>query len=293
MAIADWRRLHIILISAVVATACGGSTATPAANATPSPVQHAGLTIDGQGERTYRLFVPPSLDLTEPAPLLVALTGYPMNADDLADLSDFDRQASTGGFIVVYPDHLQGSSWNAGSCCGSVDDVTFISRLLDRLTSDFRIDKRRIFAAGFSAGAMMAYRLACEMSDRIAAIASVSGAMVVDNCRTARSISILEMHGSADPLVPYNGGTGDTGLTVPSTSSVIQRWVTLDGCPGQPTHTVNGITNTSTWSGCQGGTVVRFDTVSGGLHRWFGEAIDPIPGEPNSTAEIWTFFKSR
>jgi polyhydroxybutyrate depolymerase len=259
-------------------SACGGSAATPKANPSPSSgVQHASLTVGGV-KRTYRLYIPPSLDQKQPAPLVVGLTGCPSIGDDMAAGSHLDDQATIGGFVIVYPDPV-GGCWNTGSCCGNADDFSFISRLLDRLTTDLRIDKGRIFAAGFSAGAIMSFSLACKLSDRLAAIASVAGREDLLDCTPARALSVLEMHGTDDAAVPYTGG-----------ASAVQRWVGLDACTGNPTLTTSGITTTSIWSNCRGGTVVRFDTIEGGHHQWFGSTFDPVPGEPNSTAVVWDFF---
>jgi polyhydroxybutyrate depolymerase len=261
-----------------VFTACSGPAAGPFSQS-PSAVQHASIRLDGQ-ERTYRLFRPPSLDPKRPVPLVVALAGCPTTGDDMAAITHLDDQATTGGFVVVYPDPV-GGCWNTGipCCSGSGDDVTFINRLLDRLSTDIRIDKSRTFAAGASAGGIMAYRVACELSDRFTAIASVAGLMGPQACRPKRPVSILEMHGTNDSVVPYTGG-----------AEAVQQWVTLDGCVGEPTRSVSGITKTSTWSNCQGSTVIRFDTVEGGHHSWFGSALDPVPREPNSNATVWGFF---
>jgi polyhydroxybutyrate depolymerase len=197
----------------------------------------------------------------------------------MAAISHFDDEALIGSFMVAYPDARYGS-WNT-SGPPPAEDVTFIGRLLDRLESEFTIDKARIFITGASKGAMMAYRVACELSDRIAGIASVSGRMDLEDCRPARPVSILEMHGTDDALVPYEGG-----------ASAIKRWVMLDGCTGTPTQSVSRITKTAIWTGCGGGTVVRFDTVVGGRHTWFGSTYDPVPGEPSSNAEVWGFFSN-
>jgi polyhydroxybutyrate depolymerase len=275
------RNRFVLLVSvflSICVASCGGSAATPKANPTPSSgVQHASLTVGGV-KRTYRLYIPASLDRNHPAPLVVALTACPTTGDVMAEVTHLDDQAATGGFIVVYPDPV-GGCWNTGTCCGNADDFTFISRLLNRMTTDLRIDKARIFAAGIDAGAIMAYSLACKLSDRIAAIASVSGREDLQDCKPARMVSVLAMHGTDDAHVPYTLG-----------ANAVQRWVTLDGCRGNPTQSESGITKTSIWSNCQGGTVVRFDTVVGGHHTWFGSTFDPVPGEPNSNAVIWDFF---
>jgi polyhydroxybutyrate depolymerase len=288
----------------ICVVSCGGSAATPLTSPITSGVQHGSLTSDGL-KRTYRLFIPPSLDRKHAAPLVVLLTCGPCTGDQMAELTNFDDRATIGAFIAVYPDPVPDAdtaprgAWNAGPCCGDawangVDDVTFIRRLLDRLTTDYRIDPTKIFAVGLSAGAFMVYRLGCELSDRIVAIASVSGVMITENCSPARPVSVLEMHGTGDAFVPYAGGawTNANPPTVSSTASVIQHWVTLDGCADKATQTVSGITKTSLWNGCHGGTAVRFDTVTGGHHTWFGSALDPVPGEPDSNAVVWNFFSN-
>jgi polyhydroxybutyrate depolymerase len=224
----------------------------------------------------------------------------------MASLTGFDRLATTGRFVAVYPNPTPDSNaspsnpsegcWNAGTCCDDasrhgVDDFGFIKRLLDQLTTDSRIDKTRVFAAGLASGGMMAYRLACQLSDRIVAAASVAGALVIEPCQPTRPVSILEMHGTDDSIVPYEGGFGGN-FEFPSTASIIQRWVSLDGCTGLPSRTLKGITKTSAWIHCRWGAVVRLDTVKGGNHTWFGTDMDPTPGEPNSTATVWDFFMS-
>jgi polyhydroxybutyrate depolymerase len=275
-------RLVLALIAALALVGCSGPFAGDTSSQSSNRVQHASLSIGGEN-RTYRLFRPPSLDPKRPAPLLVALAGCSTTTtpgDDMAAITHLDDQATTGGFVVAYPDPV-GGCWNTGipCCSGRGDDVTFLNRLLDRLSTDMRIDKSRVFAAGASAGGVMGYRVACELSDRFTAIASVGGLIGPHACRPARPVSILEMHGTNDSVVPYTGG-----------ADAIEQWVTLDGCGGDPRRSVSGITKTSTWSNCQGGTVVRFDTVEGGHHSWFGSALDPVPGEPNSNATAWGFF---
>jgi polyhydroxybutyrate depolymerase len=196
----------------------------------------------------------------------------------MAVISRLDDQAAASGFAVVYPDPVRGC-WNAGFCCGTADDVRFIKGLVERLSTEIRVDKSKVFAAGYSDGGAMAYRLACELSDRFTAIASVAGRLDLQSCHPARPVSILEMHGTADTIVAYARG-----------ADAVQQWVALDGCSGDPRQTVDGITKTSTWSNCRGGTVVRFDTVEQGHHTWFGSTVDPVPGEPNSSVAAWDFF---
>lgn len=281
----------VFIAVSIGAASCGGSAATPKVTSLTSGVQHASLVVDGV-KRTYRLYLPPTLDPKQPAPLVVHLHGCSpgVNGDQEAAVTHFDDEATIGRFIVVYPEGLD-DCWNAGNCCTKADDVTFINQLLDRLIKDRPINQSHVFATGASGGGFMSYRLACELSTRFTAIASISGSMVFDNCHPARPVSILEMHGTADLDVPYGGGfTNDT--PTPSAATVIQTWTALDGCVGNPIKSQSGITETSVWNQCQGGTVVRLDTVVGGHHQWFGSSFDPVPGEPNANAVIWAFFSS-
>jgi polyhydroxybutyrate depolymerase len=277
----------IVLLAICLASSCGGSTATPKASLSLGGVQYANITI-GSLKRTYRLFIPPSLDRKQPPPLVVALVGCPKTGEEMAQATNLDSRAESGGFVIVYPDPVAGC-WSAGTqACvlnPNADDITFIGRLLDRLTTDLRVDTTRVFAAGFDCGAVMAYRLACELSDRFAAVASVGGEMDDSTgCRPGTAVSILEMHGTDDSWVDYTQG-----------AKAVQQWVMFDGCSGNPTQSIGGITRTSLWSNCRQGTSVRFDTVVGGHHTWFGSYLGiggPVVGEPSSNAVVWNFFAS-
>jgi polyhydroxybutyrate depolymerase len=183
--------------------------------------------------------------------------------------------------VVAYPDGLA-KSWNAGSCCGdaqsrNVDDVAFISQLIDRLVKDARIDPKRVFVTGMSNGAMMAQRLACEVTDRITAIASVSGALAIGACHPTRPISILEMHGTDDPVMRF-----DEQLI----SGMVQ-WASLDGCVPTPKITDDGAIKTTTWTTCLEGVTVELQAVAGAVHTWFGSEF---PREPDATSVVWDFF---
>ena len=274
------------VVAALGLVACGGSTAQPKT----SPVQHGAISVDGES-RGYRVFRPPALR-SRPAPLVVLLHGClpGANGEEVASALKFDNEASSAGFVAVYPDGVNGC-WNAGHCCGTANDIGFIRALLDRLVKELPIDRSRIFVTGVSGGAAMAYRLACELSSQITAIASVSGGSSPDvPCRPARPVSVLEMHGSDDSRLPYDGG-GD--LNVTPILAVVQRWVELDGCVGKPNLVQSGITKSSTWARCKAGSVVRLDTIVGGRHTWFGCSVppcDPVPGEPDATAVVWSFF---
>lgn len=301
---------HLVLTAALAfeIAACGGSVATPAARLSPSPVQdcrgstetapggpsplpgvtYVNLTVDNR-LRDYRLFQPSNLDLTKPTPLVIMLHGSPADAAAMESIIHLDDEATTAGFLEASPNGC-GGFWSYAERGPKSVDENFISKVIDQLESKFRIDKARVFIVAVSAGTWVAYRLACDLSNQIAAIASVAGTMrLADECRPARPVSVLEMHGTLDSQHPWQGG----GLHGASpVDAVIQRWTQLDGCAGDPTLTESGITATSVWKECQRGAVVRLDKVVGGHHTWFGSSFDPVPGEPNANAVIWSFFSS-
>ena len=170
----------------------------------------------------------------------------------------------------------------------------FLGRLIDDVEANNKIDVNRVYAVGVSAGAMMAYRLGCELSARIAGVGSVAAAMVLDDCRPARPVSVIEIHGTADGLVPYLGGRTAGGATQPSppTPAVLQRWADLDACPSAAATKTDGAVSTSTWTGCGAGTAVKLITIDGGGHTWFAEGLGPVSGAVDATSEIWAFLSA-
>jgi len=159
--------------------------------------------------------------------------------------------------------------------------------MIDRLTAQLRLDKARVFVAGFSFGAAMAYRVGCELSDKVAAIASVSGALVFSGCRPTRPVSVLMMQGTKDTDFPYQGG-GD--YSIPPVASVARLWASLDGCGTSGVQSQSGIVATTEWHSCRAGASVRLELIAGAPHTWFGLEPNPIPGEPNASSEVWDFF---
>lgn len=275
---------------------CGGGKS--GGTAPVAPVENGQVTVDGQA-RNYRVFVPPTLDRTRPAPLVMVLHGGGNSVDDTVKATLFDQEAGTGDFIAVYPEGTR-REWNAGTCCGSapsrnVDDVGFLVRVLDQVEADHQVDRARVFVAGVSNGAMMGYRLACEHADRITAVGSVAGAVVVDPCQPSRPVSVIELHGTQDELVPYQGGKTDvpgteTAPPYPPTPAMAQRWADLDGCPPPAPPKVAGPVTTDAWTGCGAGSAVSLVTVEGGGHVWFASGLGPADGALDATGTIWRFF---
>jgi polyhydroxybutyrate depolymerase len=224
--------------------------------------------------RTYLVHVPPGG--AQPAGLVINLHGAGMTGAAQAAMTNYNAVADQHGFVVVYPDGVD-LSWADGRGASTpdrqgVDDVGFLVSLVDRLTQEHGIDRGRVFATGMSAGAFMATRLACDRADVFAAIAPISGSLgAAFPCAPSQPVSVFEVHGTADSVVPFNGGTmlgrGGYSDVVPA-PALAQRWRELNGCPNPPVEDVAGPVRRFTAAGCANGTEVTFVQVDGGGHTW-------------------------
>ncbi len=254
------------------------------------------VTADGRA-RTYHLHVPGGLS-EQAVPLVIALHGGTGSGDQFRRNSGLDELADEHGFVVVYPDGVGVGrtdalrTWNGGYCCGQaarddVDDVSFVRELIDAIAAHYPIDPQRVFAVGHSNGGIMAYRLACELSDRIAAVALQAGSLGVDDCAPEHPVSLLHLHGTADTNHPIDGGRGSTsisGVDFHSARTSVRDFAAADGCPATPTFTAdpsNPDLTISTWTPCGGGSEVRFVEVAGAEHAWMGHTS----GAPRLTGE--------
>lgn len=295
----------------VMCVACGGgSGGTPVAARTPSPspvqdcrgatemdptspspapgVTYVEMTVDGK-LRDYRLFITPGLKLTAPVPLVVMLHGSPIDAQGFENVIHFDASVAKAGAIEASPNGCAGF-WSYADGGPKQADDDFIEHVMAQVEAKYQVDPKRVYLAGASAGSWLEYRLACDFADHITAIASVAGTMrLEDPCTPSRPVSILEIHGTMDNQHPWEGSGPHHASPV---DAVIQKWRDLDGCAANATVTTSGITETSRWSHCQGGTVVQLARVDRGHHTWFGSDLDPIPGEPDANTLIWKFFQS-
>lgn len=300
-----------------------GEASVPVTTDDPGAVKpsvgHRGTVIESSvsvpdgTQRTFRLYLPSTLG-TDEVPLLVALHGGIGWGAQFAATSGFDRLAEEHGFIVVYPDGTPlGSSnsrvWNGGNCCGTaqqdrrdVDDVGFIATLIESLATDHPIDPNRVFATGHSNGAIMSYRLACELAGTIAAVGFQAGSLEVDECVPASPVSVFHIHGTSDTSIPIDGGLGQgiakTEFRSPRDS--IATFAALNGC-GAPVETVDRVNpdlTHRTWASCRDGTVVEMVEVRGAGHPWMGQADTEIQralfGESyadyDASAAIWDFL---
>ncbi len=249
------------------------------------------ITVDGL-ERTYLLHIPPLSKLKRRPPLVIALHGGGGSGRDMIRLTGggFNTLSNAGGFLVVYPDGIR-KHWNDGrgliyySHRRNIDDVKFISRLIDRLVDEFNVDKSRVYVTGMSNGALMSYRLACELTNKIAAIAPV-GASISENlyfsCHPSRPISVLIIMGMKDPLVPWNGGflhfrRLKLGRVI-STPDTARFWASINHCSReegiQYLPDRDPYDGTRVWkkkyAGCSKNAEVILYGIENGGHTWPG-----------------------
>jgi polyhydroxybutyrate depolymerase len=278
--------------------------------------------VFGGTTRTYLVHVPPRVSEGRPLPLLLAFHGGGGNASGFKAYAGLDAVADREGLLIVYPD---GSgrlgrrllTWNAGGCCGyaaaqKVDDVGFALAVLRDVARNVSVDPARVYATGHSNGAMMAYRMAIDASDRIAAIAAVAGTMQAPGFPPARPMPVLHIHSVADPRALYMGGLGPpfpgTQIRVShrAVEPQLDRWVVHDRCPSgartveQRTAPSRGAPNqTATllvWEPCAGGAEVQLWKLTGAGHGWPGghvpfpeKIMGPDAATLEAALEVWRF----
>ena len=241
--------------------------------------------------RTFVIHMPPSYKPDVPTPVVLMFHGRG-GSGVLFEMSGMDDVADREGFIVVYPN--AGStdrSWNDGGVdtgaeTEGINDVSFVSELIDFLGTKAKIDSNRIYAAGMSNGAMLCHRLGCELSDKIAAIGTVSGTIMVDKCEPSRPVPIIIIHGTDDPLVTWDGGPG-TGRDHTSVPRTIELWKSANGCVGDTNlpYFETGNVHAEYQGDCGDGADIVLCTVEGGGHEW------PVNDNFNVNEVLWKFFK--
>jgi polyhydroxybutyrate depolymerase len=252
--------------------------------------------------RTYTYFVPMTMP-PQALALVFVLHGATQDGETIMDISSFNEVANANNFIAVYPDGM-GNSWNVGLTTGgsTADDIAFIEALVDHFITEFSIDEHRVYSCGFSAGGYMSHRLACESSVCFAAIASVAGAISEDalsNCAPQYTPSIMQIHGTSDLIVSYNGSV-ISGISV---DEIISTWLSNNNCPS--TAEVETLPNISvldfstverfTYAPCDEDSEVQLLKITGGGHQWPGTdallgGIGNINQDIDASIEIWNFF---
>ncbi len=285
---------------------CGCSQTVALGIAIPGSLEVGGIT------RTYTLYLPS--DSSKPRALLIALHGGGGNGAGMRSLTGLDSLADQGDFLLVYPDGYQ-KNWADGRGGSKTEqagsnDVVFIASLIDQLSKNYAIDANRIFVTGISNGGFMAGRLACELSNRVAAVAIVAATFVKNlqpTCQPARAVPLMLIHGSADPLVNAEGGTMvvGNGGEILSTTATVQLWKGLNGCTGQAAPLTLDTQNDGTRTilerstGCTGGSALDFYNVVDGGHAWPGglqylpiAIIGKTSRDFSASQLIWEFFKA-
>lgn len=239
-------------------------------------------------DRTYHVHVSAVYSEGVSAPLVIALHGSSGSGKYMREFTGFNSAADKENFFVVYPDGV-GGNWNDGredmtsrAYRENIDDVSFISELIDALAGDYSVDKNRVYLTGISNGAMMSFRLACEISGKVAAVATVAGSMPVSlmSCSPARPVPVLMMFGTEDTLVPWEGGEveldGKKLGKVVSVAETVNFWVRHNKCsslpgirelwnsdPGDETRVV-----VEEYSQGDEGSEMILYKISGGGHTW-------------------------
>lgn len=253
------------------------------------------LIFDGM-ERSYWVYLPDGYDGNEKLPLVFVFHGFTSNAKELMSYADFRSGADEHGMILVYPEGTLLDNvphWNVGGWTNksTTDDVGFVGAMIDAMAEKYAVDLDRVYSTGHSNGGYLSIKLACEMSDRIAAVASVSGLMTPEmyaGCSPSRPVPMMEIHGFNDPLVLYGG----VYWTV-SVDETIDFWREKNGCVGDGIMEVMPASEKTSFESCvehysfaneEGTVMVEHYKVIGGGHEW----LNSINAQGDSNWDINT-----
>lgn len=319
-----------ILASILIVSGCSGSqqettqpTIPPTQTAAPEPsisttnipeprktelpliIETGTLEFDGL-KRTYLVFIPDKYTDSKEYPLVIYLHSYGWNAQKGMDYTQLNQVGNANGFFILYPNAFM--NWNSGISDSSswttpdLDDVGYINALIDVIGEQYNIDQEMVYAAGYSNGGFMAYKLACHLGHRIAAIASVSGvisASVKSSCNPIRPVPVIHIHGTKDSWVP------DTG--VPGWQTVEQTlayWIDINNCENSKTSALPDLDSTdgstveqTIYTNCADNSNVVYYKVINGGHTWpgagpTGYSAGNTNQDFNASEEIWNFFKN-
>jgi polyhydroxybutyrate depolymerase len=274
----------------------------PFLSSAPNRSQVKTITINGI-ERTYRLYIPTMYNGVNFVPLLLNFHGKTSSAKEQERYGDFRRIADTANFILVHPqgntDNLGINTWNVSDGAANPSDVDFISALIDNLLLEFKIDPNKVYLAGLSFGGTMCYKLACVLSEKITAMACVSGSIYfsqLNTCNPTHIMPVMQIHGTEDMTIPFYGNNNFLSM-----SQIVNYWSEIDNC-----DTLNpdffSVPNTITTDGStaeryvyQNGTngFVELYKVIGGGHSWPGSQfyIDVTNKDFSASKVIWNFFR--
>ncbi len=244
------------------------------------------IRFEHQGRtRTYYLHVPKGVDPARPSSLVLNFHGRNSSALEQLAYTQFNVTADARNVVVAYPEAVD-AAWNGGDCCepavgDGIDDVGFARAVVQDVSSQVCVDSKRIYAAGFSNGAVLTHRLACEAPDLFAAAASVAGGLLLQGCSPKRAIPMLSIHGTADEVVLFSIAQGST-----------RSWQAFNGCGPRERTEGRCVFNAE----CRDETEVGLCTLPDVDHCWPGQALCPFgrstsPLDFSSNVEIMRFFE--
>lgn len=266
----------------------------------------------GRLERSYDLFVPAKLAAERGVVLVMVFHGGGGRGTGMAKTTEMNALASAQGFIVVYGNGTgRGDklSWNSGADKAqgfaerrNIDDIGYVREILRQLREKYPIDARRIYATGFSKGAMFTYRLGCELADELAAIATVSGPLTYTRCAPSMPLALMHVHGAVDSRVPFGGSAGiyhTSRIDWPSSMDGIERWSQFNHCSNRNIKVASspGVESRH-YQGCRAD--VEYHLVDDNGHAWPGsrpkqwqlENNEPVSQQFPASEQIWRFFDS-
>ena len=311
--------LASITVIAFLLSSCGsGSSESPTDNIQSAPLPVVDIEphelgtlqtniIHDEISREFILYVPNSYNRNSPTPLLFNFHGYGSSADDQMNYGDFRSIADEEGFIILHPQgtrlistgstHFNVGGWTRGS---NVDDVGFTNHLINVISNLYNIDQQKVFSTGMSNGGFMSYELACKLSPRIAGIASVTGSMTpetYDECIPDRPITIIQMHGIEDTVVPIFG----INTIMEPLEKVMAYWVEHNNCQEEQISIIPDVApnDNSTgflrsWSGCNDDVQVQYYLFEGAGHTWPGNRYNSSDTnyDVDASEVIWEVFKN-
>jgi polyhydroxybutyrate depolymerase len=248
------------------------------------PAQAASVLFPGV--RPFSVLVPTTYQKSKPAPLILALHGYTSSGAETEKYLQLAAVAEKKGILYVHPDGTQDGAanrfWNATpACCNfyssKVNDEAYLTSIIDAVSKKYNVDQKRIYVVGHSNGGFMTHHMGCTYSDRIAAIASFAGATYDDpkSCKPTKPISVLQIWGTSDATIAYNGGD-ILGNTYPGALKTVASWAKLDGCNPKINSSkitldleaklAGAETSISYYNGCKSKSTVELWTINGGVH---------------------------
>jgi polyhydroxybutyrate depolymerase len=272
---------------------------------------HSRSVTVGEQKRSYHVHIPKKYDSGKPTPVVLAYHGAAMNGRMMMFFCGLNKKSDEAGFIVVYPNGTGANetflTWNAGGTMAlmsrnKVDDIAFTAKLLDDLGSVVNVDAKRVFACGMSNGGMMCYRVAAELSDRIAAVAPVAGSQIFAKAEPKRPVPIIHFHGTLDTLVPFEPKGRGGLMRRKSIEDTAVAWAKIDGCSEKPVVTEmpkkegdKVKVKKKTWEKGKDGAEVVLYVLEGAGHTWPGSAVRlGFLGETSSLPAndlMWEFFQ--